>query len=298
MISLEGLTLITGREDEAANVLRTFAHSLRDGLLRNLFPRASGGVVSHGGRDAVAVPRDRSLSCEDERSGPCSRPCSNRSWTWRSTMCAVPGSGSGSTKSTRCCVRAGGLSADLDGRKVADWVVRRRRGKAVEINALWYKTRSRVLVEWLATTGDGEGAERWAVVARRTRESFNRRFWNRRPGCLYDVVDGERGDDASCRPNQVLAIALPNAVLDEQRWQRTLDVVRASCSRRSVCARCRRTRATTRLATTATSIRATRPIIKARSGRGSSAHSSMRGSKRIRRIATRRAAFSARSPST
>ena len=38
MISLEGLTLITGREDEAANVLRTFAHSLRDGLLPNLFP--------------------------------------------------------------------------------------------------------------------------------------------------------------------------------------------------------------------------------------------------------------------
>ncbi len=76
-----------------------------------------------------------------------------------------------------------------------------------------------------AKTGDGEGAERWAAVAQRTRRSFNRRFWNEGAGCLYDVVDGEQGDDASCRPNQVFAISLPFAVLDQSRWQPTLDVV-------------------------------------------------------------------------
>ena len=38
MISLEGLTLRTGRYAEAGYILRTFAHYIRDGLIPNLFP--------------------------------------------------------------------------------------------------------------------------------------------------------------------------------------------------------------------------------------------------------------------
>ena len=38
MISLEGLTLSTGRYAEAAWILRTFSHYVRDGLIPNLFP--------------------------------------------------------------------------------------------------------------------------------------------------------------------------------------------------------------------------------------------------------------------
>ena len=38
MISLEGLTLTTGRHLEAGYILRTFAHHVRDGLIPNLFP--------------------------------------------------------------------------------------------------------------------------------------------------------------------------------------------------------------------------------------------------------------------
>ena len=38
MISLEGLTLITGRCLEAGYILRTFAHYVRDGLIPNMFP--------------------------------------------------------------------------------------------------------------------------------------------------------------------------------------------------------------------------------------------------------------------
>ena len=45
--------------------------------------------------------------------------------------------------------------------------------------------------------------------ARSTRASGTRRR-----GHLYDVVDGEHGDDPACRPNQVLAISLDNPVLD------------------------------------------------------------------------------------
>ncbi len=38
MISLEGLTLVTGRHGEARGILRNFAAHLRDGLIPNLFP--------------------------------------------------------------------------------------------------------------------------------------------------------------------------------------------------------------------------------------------------------------------
>src|SRR5439155_4446150 len=38
MISLEGLTLTTGRHTEAGYILRTFAHYVRDGLIPNMFP--------------------------------------------------------------------------------------------------------------------------------------------------------------------------------------------------------------------------------------------------------------------
>jgi len=39
-------------------------------------------------------------------------------------------------------------------------------------------------------------------------------------------VDGEDGDDAKCRPNQVLAISLPHEVLSRRRWKPVMRVVR------------------------------------------------------------------------
>ena len=44
-------------------------------------------------------------------------------------------------------------------------------------------------------------------------------------GYLYDVVDGEHGDDPACRPNQVFAISLDNPVLDRARWAAVVQVV-------------------------------------------------------------------------
>ena len=58
------------------------------------------------------------------------------------------------------------------------------------------------------------------------RDSFNRRFWHEPVGHLFDVVDGENGDDAACRPNQVIAISLAHPVLARRHWQRVLRVVR------------------------------------------------------------------------
>src|SRR4029078_7742538 len=101
--------------------------------------------------------------------------------------------------------------------KVDDWVVTPRRGKAVEINALWYNALC-LLECWMRTRGETAHAEEIAGHAARARRSFNERFWYEDGGYLYDVIDGEGdGPSAELRPNQLLAIALVHPALDEAR---------------------------------------------------------------------------------
>ncbi len=47
MISLEGLTLCTGRQREAGYILRTFGHYVRDGLIPNMFPEGTKEGLYH-----------------------------------------------------------------------------------------------------------------------------------------------------------------------------------------------------------------------------------------------------------
>jgi predicted glycogen debranching enzyme len=108
--------------------------------------------------------------------------------------------------------------------KVDDWVVTPRRGKAVEINALWYNA-LRLLARWLEEEGEPEEAAVLDGHAERARAAFNERFWWAEGGYLADVVDGPDGDDRCCRPNQLLAIALPHPVLDQRRWASVVDEV-------------------------------------------------------------------------
>ena len=73
--------------------------------------------------------------------------------------------------------------------KVGDFVVTPRRGKAVEINALWYNA-LRLLENWVREERGEEAATPYAKHAERARESSNERFWCAELGYLYDVVDG------------------------------------------------------------------------------------------------------------
>ena len=96
--------------------------------------------------------------------------------------------------------------------KVGDWVVTPRRGKAVEINALWYNALC-LLGNWVEQEEGAGSAATYRHYAGRARESFNRRFWNPEKGYLFDVVDGESGggkpgNDPACRPNQIFALSL------------------------------------------------------------------------------------------
>jgi glycogen debranching enzyme len=94
----------------------------------------------------------------------------------------------------------------------------------VEINALWYNA-LRLLAIWLQQDGRLEQASETERHAARAKHSFNERFWCADCGYLYDVVDGDTGDDSSCRPNQVIAFSLRYPVLRRRRWEPVLKVV-------------------------------------------------------------------------
>src|SRR5690606_8238645 len=104
---------------------------------------------------------------------------------------------------------------------MGDWIVTPRRGKPVEIQALWYNALC-LMASW-----DPEDAARYRHCAQQVRAAFNSRFWNPQRHCLFDVVDGEGhpDSDARIRPNQLFAIALDHAVLAPERWPAVLEAV-------------------------------------------------------------------------
>ncbi len=115
-----------------------------------------------------------------------------------------------------------GLALTWMDARVDGWVVTPRRGKPVEVNALWYNA-ARLLGDWSDRLG--KPSDHFHAAADRARQSFNERFWYPEGGYLYDVVDGEAGDDPTLRPNQLLAIGLAYPTLDRRRWETVLERV-------------------------------------------------------------------------
>jgi predicted glycogen debranching enzyme len=226
MISLEGLTLSTGRYIEAGYILRTFAHYVRDGLIPNMFPDGQNDGLYHTADATLwyfhAVERYVAVTGDRETLRllvPVFRDIIDHHV--RGTRFGI------GVDAADGLLRQGAEGYQLTwmDAKVDDWVVTPRRGKAVEINALWYNS-LRLLEGWLRAEGENTAARPIAELADRARASFNARFWYELGGYLYDVVDGEAGDDAACRPNQLLAISLDHPVLDEERWAPVVETVR------------------------------------------------------------------------
>ncbi|HEY6140212.1 MAG TPA: amylo-alpha-1,6-glucosidase [Thermoanaerobaculia bacterium] len=220
MISLEGLTLVTGRHREAGNILRTFASYIRDGLIPNLFPEGEHGGLYHTADATMWFFHAiwRYLGATQDRE------------TVRAMIPRLLDIVDHHVRGTRFNIHVdpadGLLSQGQEGyqltwmdAKVDGWVVTPRRGKAVEINALYYNA-LRILEQLLLMEGDEANAHRIDDLADRCRRSFNELFWYEDGQYLYDVLG-----DPSLRPNQIFAISLDFPVLDEARWARIVEVV-------------------------------------------------------------------------
>jgi predicted glycogen debranching enzyme len=227
MISLEGLTLCTGRTLEAQYILRSFAKYIRNGLIPNMFPEGKTSGLYHtadaslwffhaadrylqatGDTETLEVLLPKMLDIID---------------------CHMKGTDFGiGVDQNDGLLRQGAAGYQLTwmDAKVDDWVVTPRRGKAVEINALWYNALC-ITAGWLKTQGDMGRASQISAVASEAYASFNAKFWSSELGYCYDIVDKDGGGyDSSLRPNQVLAISLSHAVLAEDKWQAVLGKIR------------------------------------------------------------------------
>ena len=226
MISLEGLTLTTGRHIEARWILHAFARVMRDGLIPNLFPEGAQEGLYHTADATLWFfhALDRYLEVTHDRL--------ILTLLLPTLLDIVEHHRRGTHFGIQVDPHDGLLQQGQEGypltwmdAKVDDWVVTPRRGKAVEVNALWYNA-LRLLAGWVGEEQGDQAAKGLAEAAEQARTSFNTRFWYDDGGYLYDVIDGPQGNDASCRPNQLLAISLRHAILDRSRWEPVLTVMR------------------------------------------------------------------------
>ncbi len=225
MISLEGLTMTTGRLFEASYILRTFAHYIRDGLIPNMFPEGKTNGLYHTADATLwffhALHRYLDHSNDQvllDQLLP--QLLDIIGHHLRGTLFNIhvdPNDG-------LLVQGEEGYQLTWMDAKVGDWVVTPRRGKAVEINALWYNALC-LAEEWLRQAGRPSDANGLREHADKAKHSFNERFWNPETGFLFDVVDGPDGkNDPVCRPNQLFSISLDYPVLDQDRWEAVVRV--------------------------------------------------------------------------
>ena len=217
MIALPGVTLATGRYDDARGILLAFAESVDRGMLPNRFPDA-GETPEYNTVDATLwffeaarayaaqtgdtdFVRDRLLDVFAEII----------SWHERGTRFGIRMGDDGLLLAGEPGVQLTWMDA-----KVGDWVVTPRHGKPVEIQALWYNALC-AMAEWT-------GSPRYRELAARARASFKRLFWNQSEQCLYDVVASETRDPA-IRPNQIFAVSLHYPILTGARARSVVDTV-------------------------------------------------------------------------
>ena len=212
LVSLPGLTLVTGRFEDAKRILLTFKHYCRKGILPNRFPDHAGDKPAYNTVDATlwyfnAVLQYLKYTADFDFA-------QKELWDTLKSIVGhhVRGTIYGIHVDDDGLIAHGPQLTWMDA-VINDWPVTPRDGKAVEIQALWYNALK--IMELLATRFDQKReAEKYSIMAEKAKKSFVEKFWNPQRGYLFDVVyNGQK--DPSLRPNQVIAVALDFTMLDK-----------------------------------------------------------------------------------
>jgi predicted glycogen debranching enzyme len=225
MISLPGLAMRPGTLWEARAVLDTYIQYVDQGLIPNRFP--------DGGQAPEYTAMDATLWLFQALAAYLR---ASRDWRFiadrlEALEAVIDWHVRGTRHNIQMDPADGLLAGGEDGlaltwmdARVQDWVVTPRRGKPIEVNALWYNA-LRLMADWCERAMRPAGPYRQMAV--HAHASAQERFWFADGGYCYDVVDAPEGDDASLRPNQAIALGLVYPLIEGEPARRALDVVTA-----------------------------------------------------------------------
>lgn len=204
MIALPGLLLHTGHVAEARRIILDYASQMKQGLIPNRFVE-NGEETEYNTVDATlwfANAIYRTLEVE---------------WDAKfaaKSMTALEKVYKNHVKGTLYGIKVdpvdglltqgeAGVQLTWMDAKVGDWVVTPRHGKPVEINGLWINALR--VMQWLADRLEKPSAA-YVTSAELAESNFDAKFWRDHVGYYLDTADP---DDASLRPNQLIAMSLP-----------------------------------------------------------------------------------------
>lgn len=226
MISLSGLALVTNRNETARSILIEYTKYVSEGMIPNRFPD-KGESPDYNTADAtlwyfeaVRAYVEKTGDIELVETHLYKTLAEIIRWHLNGTRYQI-------RVDTDGLLQAGTPQTQLTwmDAKSGERVFTPRNGKPVELQALWYNA-LRSMADFAEVLGYDDERVRFDSLANLTRFSFNAVFWNVDAGCLYDVVENGRRD-ASVRPNQLFAIALPHPVLERRHWRTVVDRVRS-----------------------------------------------------------------------
>jgi len=222
LISLPGLTLVTGRFEDAKEILLMFKRYCYRGIVPNRFPDRAGDRPDYNTVDATlwyfnAVLQYLKYTGDFD---------SVQKELWTVLQSIIEHHIQGTLYNIRMgedgLLGHGPQLTWMDA-MINDQFVTPREGKAVEIQALWYNALK--TMQLLAARFNQETeAERYSVMAEKAKKSFTKEFWNGQNECLFDVIS-DSGQDSSLRPNQVIAVALDFPILDGAKEEKVVETV-------------------------------------------------------------------------
>lgn len=222
MIALAGCCITTRQFETAKSILRTFASYCRDGLMPNLFPEGK-DEPQYNTADA-ALLYIQAVYLYVQKSDD--MDFLEEIWPVMEEIirCYKNGTSYGIRMDTDGLLFAG---QDLDqvtwmDVRIGEILPTPRHGKPVEINAYWYN--ALCIMDVFAKRLQRGGADDYARLAEKTKQSFRAKFWSEKNQCLKDVLSGTEADE-QIRCNQIWAVSMPFTMLEEAQERQVVDTV-------------------------------------------------------------------------
>jgi len=234
LIALPGLALTTGRWELARGLLETFGSYCRDGLIPNTFPETDADPIYNSLDATLWWIETLGLYLE-----------ATQDWDFLATQYPTARKIykflTAGTHYSICVDATDGLlgwnapgvaltwmDAVVDG-----YVVTPRRGKPVEINALWYSALA-WLRDWAERLAHRSHPPAPALLNQAAHyrhqaaqvEASLQKFWNRSQGYLFDGLAPDDSRNAQIRPNAVIALSLFHCAFPATQGRQILAIAR------------------------------------------------------------------------